>query len=139
MAHCRNGRNPVFDAQPGGGAPAKSVFIDWVGGTAQPYSILSDSASYTFVMQTNLVLEANFANNILLEAKGTYRGLFAPTNSFRQQTNSGSFSFILTSSGMASGNLDLSGETVPFSGRFNFGGTMKINGVLLQGQTNAQG
>jgi uncharacterized repeat protein (TIGR03803 family) len=105
---------------------AKNVFIDWVGGTAQPYSILSDSATYTFVMRTNLVLEANFVNNVFLDAQGTYRGLFAPTNSFRQQTNSGSFSFNLTGSGGVSGNLDLSGETVPFSGRLSLGGTMNV-------------
>jgi uncharacterized repeat protein (TIGR03803 family) len=124
------GKNYTVAAVP----KAKNVFIGWVGGTAQPYSILSDSATYTFVMQTNLVLEANFVDNVFLDAQGTYRGLFAPTNSFRQQTNSGSFSFNLTGSGGVSGNLDLSGETVPFSGRFNLGGTLSIISKRLHGE-----
>jgi hypothetical protein len=102
---------------------AKNVFSGWVGGTAEPYSVLSLLASYTFTMQSNLVLEADFVTNVFLAAKGTYRGLFIPTNSARQQTNSGSFLFNVTSSGAVSGHLDLGGKTVPFSGNFNLGGT----------------
>jgi hypothetical protein len=101
----------------------ENVFSNWVGGTNQPYSVLSASASYKFAMQSNLVLEANFVTNVFLAAQGAYRGLFAPTNPVaRQQTNSGSFLFSVTSSGAVSGNLDLGGQTVPFSGRFNLGG-----------------
>jgi hypothetical protein len=107
----------------------ENVFSNWVGGTNQPYSVLSASASYTFAMQSNLVLEANFVTNVFLAAQGTYRGLFAPTNSTnldRQQTNSGSFLFSVTSSGAVSGNLDLGGQTVPLSGKFDIGGATNI-------------
>ncbi len=102
---------------------AKNVFVNWVGGTNQPYSILTNSAGYTFAMQSNLVLEANFVTNVFLAAQGTYRGLFAPTNTARQQTNSGAFLFSVTSSGAVSGNLDLGGHTVPLSGKFDLDGT----------------
>jgi hypothetical protein len=101
----------------------RNVFANWVSGTNQPYSSLSSPSRYTFTMQSNLLLEANFVTNFFLAAHGTYRGLFAPENSARQQTNSGSFSFNVTSSGAVSGNLDLGGQSVPFSGKFNLGGT----------------
>jgi hypothetical protein len=105
---------------------AKNLFLSWVGGTNQPYSVLSESASYRFTMESDLVLEANFVTNVFLEAKGTYRGLFAPTNSTRQQTNSGSFLFSVTRSGAVSGKLDLGGHTVPLSGKFEPDGTAAI-------------
>jgi exo-beta-1,3-glucanase (GH17 family) len=112
---------------------AKNVFVNWVGGTNQPYSILTNSAGYTFTMQSNLLLEANFVTNVFLAAQGAYKGLFAPTGSARQQTNSGSFSFNVTSSGAVSGNLDLGGQTVPFSGKFNLGGTANILSKPIHG------
>ncbi|MGP8197902.1 MAG: hypothetical protein ACLQU4_00185 [Limisphaerales bacterium] len=62
----------------------------------------------------------------ILAAQGTYRGLFAPIDSARQQTNSGSFLFSVTSSGTVSGNLDLGGQTVPLSGKFASNGTADI-------------
>jgi hypothetical protein len=104
---------------------AKNVFTGWVGGTSQPYSWLSASPSYAFAMQSDLVLEANFVTNVFLAARGTYRGLFAPTSA-RRQENSGSFLFSLTSSGAVSGRLDLGGQTVPFSGKFDLGGAAEM-------------
>jgi hypothetical protein len=105
---------------------AKNVFVNWVGGTNQPYSVLSSSASYTFTNQSYLLLEASFETNVFLAAQGAYRGLFGPTNSLRRQTNSGSFLLNVTSSGSVSGSLDLSGETVPFSGKFDLSGAADI-------------
>jgi hypothetical protein len=100
---------------------AKNVFSGWVASGSQ--SFVSNKASLTFTMTSGLVLEANFVTNVFLAAEGNYRGLFAPTNSARQQTNSGSFLFSVTSSGAVSGHLDLGGKTVPFSGKFDLGGT----------------
>ncbi|MGD0816760.1 MAG: fibronectin type III domain-containing protein, partial [Verrucomicrobiota bacterium] len=42
-------------------------------------------------------------------AQGTYRGLFAPIDSAREQTNSGSFLFSVTSRGSISGSFNLGG------------------------------
>ena len=50
------------------------------------YVVLSTSASYKFMMEPSLVLEANFVTNVFMEAKGVYRGLFSPTDSARQQS-----------------------------------------------------
>ena len=105
---------------------AKNIFTGWVGGTSQPYSVLSLLTSYTFTNQLNLVLEGNFETNVFLAAQGPYRGLFAPTNSAREQTNSGSFLFNVTSGGAVSGSLNLGGQAVPFSGKFNPEGAVEF-------------
>ncbi|MGD0813899.1 MAG: leucine-rich repeat protein [Verrucomicrobiota bacterium] len=104
----------------------KNVFLNWAGGTNQPFPLLSSSASYTFAMESNLVLEASFVTNVYLELPSAYRGLFAPANAARQQTNSGSFAFSVTRSGAISGKLDLDGFSVPLSGRFEADGTAEI-------------
>ena len=114
-----------------------NVFSDWVVGTNQPNqacTVLNAPAGYTFFMQSNLLLEANFVPNVFLTAQGTYRGLFAPTNSARQQTNSGSFLFSVTSGGAVSGNLALGGQTVPLSGKFDLDGTRKIVSTRPHGE-----
>ena len=59
-------------------------------------------------------------------APGTYRGLFAPMDSAREQTNSGSFLFSVTSRGSVSGSFNLGGQTVPLSGKFGSDGTAGI-------------
>ena len=98
----------------------KNIFAGWIGGTNQPYSLLSYSTTYTFTNELNLVLEANFETNVFLAAEGAYRGLFGPANeSDRQQTNSGSFSMNVTSTGSCSGTLDLGGQNISFSGKLN--------------------
>jgi hypothetical protein len=111
----------------------KNVFANWVGGIVQPYSVLSTSATISFFMQSNLVLEANFTTNVFVAAQGTYRGLFAPADSARQQTNSGSFIFTVTSTGTISGHLDLGGVSEPLSGKFEPGGSAEIQSPPAHG------
>jgi hypothetical protein len=106
---------------------AKYLFAGWLGGTAQPYSILSMSPIYTFTMEQNLVLAANFVPTVFLAAQGTYYGLFVPTNSAREQGNSGSFNFTLTGAGVVSGKLHLGSEFVPLSGKFEADGSARIS------------
>ena len=114
------GANYTLTASPG----HNWIFSNWVASGSE--SFISTNPVLKFSMQSNLVLEANFVTNVFLAAQGTYRGLFAPTNSARQQTNSGSFLFSVTSGGAVSGNLDLGGQTVPLSGKFDLGGTAEI-------------
>jgi hypothetical protein len=113
---------------------SKNLFAGWAGGTNQPASVLSNASSYTFAMQSNLLLEANFVTNMFLTAQGAYRGLFVPTNSARQQNNSGSFVLSLTSSGSFSGSLDLGGQIVPLSGKFAPNGATNILSKRPSGQ-----
>jgi hypothetical protein len=101
--------------------PGKTnVFSNWTG------SINSTNNPLTFNMADSTILQANFIPNPFLPVKGNYRGLFAPANSNRQQNNSGSFTFALTSGGAISGDLASSGQTAPFSGKFGLNGAAEI-------------
>jgi hypothetical protein len=105
-------------------APSNNwIFSNWVGGTTTPYLQLSTNLSYTFPMQSNLFIEANFVTNFFLAAQGNYYGLFAPADPPRQQSNSGSFTLTVTSAGGFSGDLYLGAEKIPFSNvKFNVSG-----------------
>jgi uncharacterized repeat protein (TIGR03803 family) len=108
-----------------------SLFSNWVGGTRLPYAVLSSSASYTFTMQSNLTLEANFTSNMFLAAQGAYIGLFGPPYAARQQTESGSFSIYISDRGTVSGALSLGGHAVPLSGKFGLDGAVSITSKTI--------
>jgi hypothetical protein len=99
-------------------ANARNCFVEWVGGTNQPYALLGTNISYVFTNEVGLLLEANFITNVFFGAEGAYDGLFAPTNTERDQTNSGSFTINLTSSGAVSGTLHIGSQSVTLSGKF---------------------
>ena len=87
------------------------VFSNWVGGIASlPYTVLSTSSTYTFVMQSNLVLEANFVPNPFIPLQGTFNGLFLDTNNVTE-ASSGFFTLTLTKSGAFTGKIMTSGGT----------------------------
>jgi uncharacterized repeat protein (TIGR03803 family) len=52
------GQNYSMSASPGTGF----VFTNWTGGTALPLNFLTDGTTVTFLMQSNLVLQANFVD-----------------------------------------------------------------------------
>jgi hypothetical protein len=116
------GTNYTLNASPG----KNWIFSNWVGGTALPYSVLSASSNYTFAMQSNLVLQANFVTNVFLAAQGTYNGLFAPTNAPRRQTNSGAITLTVTSTGVFSGKLTIGASAPTLTGQFNPAGAVTI-------------
>jgi hypothetical protein len=99
-----------------------NLFSNWIGGTSQPYSVLSTNPSLKFAMQPNLVLQANFVSNFFLTAQGPYHGLFAPTNTARTQSNSGAFNLNVTSLGSFSGTLQFGNSPVILSGKFDVSG-----------------
>jgi hypothetical protein len=105
---------------------AGSLFENWLGGTTAPYSVLSTSADFTFTMQPGLVLEANFVIDPFLTADGVYHGLFAPSVGDREQTNSGSFSFTLTTRGTFAGSFRIGTGAVPFAGKFGADGSAQV-------------
>ena len=97
---------------------AGSAFVGWTGG------ITSSTPRLTFVMQSNLVLQANFVLNPFLTGNGVYNGLFntsADTNGL-QPCSSGFFTFKLSLAGKYSGSLQLAGRKRPFTGQFNLDG-----------------
>jgi hypothetical protein len=98
--------------------PGKNwIFSNWVASGSE--SFVSNTPALKFTMQSNLTLRANFVTNVFLAAKGTYIGLFAPTNAPRRQTNSGAFKFTVTSTGALSGKLTIGTNTPSLIGQFN--------------------
>ena len=105
------GRGYTVTALPSAG----NVFSNWTGG------LTSSLARLTFMMQSNLVLQANFVTNPFPLVKGTFAGLFRETNTTHHES-SGSFTLKLTDQGAYTGKLLLAGKSHSFSGRFNLDG-----------------
>jgi hypothetical protein len=113
----------------------KNVFSNWVGGTVQPYPVLSASAKYTFAMQSNLLLEANFVTNPFIAAIGIYNGLFSTTNGVTEQTAGMLKGLTVRQNGTYSGTLLINGGSHGISGTFSLAGmaTNKISRANSQG------
>jgi hypothetical protein len=108
-------------AKPGSG----QVFSNWTG------TITSTEAALTFTMQSNMVLQANFAPNPFIPVEGVYQGLFFDTNAPQHQS-SGFFNATVASSGSFSAKLLLAGKSVSLSGQFSAGGVAS-NNIVIKG------
>ena len=95
------------------------VFAGWNAMSNPPNTVLN------FIMQSNLVLTANFVPNPFLPVKGTYTGLFADTNNVAPES-SGLFTLRVTSRGAFSGKLTLDGKHYRLHGRFDYLGRAKL-------------
>ena len=94
-----------------------SLFSNWVtsaGSSANP--------ALRFIMQSNLVLTANFASNIFLPAAGTYNGLFSPDSGVSGETSGMIRGLTLKTNGVFSGTLLIAGTNYPLSGGFDLSG-----------------
>src|ERR1019366_8827211 len=102
---------------------ANNVFSNWIGGTTSPYSVLGTNASYTFAMQSNLVLQANFVPNPFLPLLGTFSGLFLDTNDVTE-ASSGFFTLTLMKNGTFTGKILTSGTSysLPTTAKFDVSG-----------------
>ncbi len=109
------GRSYTVTAVPGAG----QVFSNWAGGCVSTNPVL------TFLMQPDLVLQANFTPNPFLPRQGSYYGLFYPTNE-PAVTNSGYFTLKLTDRGTFTGRVLLAGTTQNFSGGFSLDGQARV-------------
>ena len=87
-------------------------FTNWTGG------FKSNSAAVTFVMKSNLVLQANF---LFPFVKGVYRGLYYDPNGVTV-SNAGAFTVTATTAGKYSGSLALAGKKYALSGKFDIFG-----------------
>ena len=106
---------------------AGQVFSNWTG------SVTSTSAKLTFMMQSNMVLQANFTPNPFTPLAGTYQGLFFDPNNPAHQS-SGFFSATVTSSGSFSAKLIVAGKAASLSGVFSAGGVVS-NNIVVKGGT----
>jgi hypothetical protein len=106
---------------------AGQVFSNWTG------SVTSTSAKLTFVMQSDMTLQANFTPNPFTPLAGTYQGLFFDPNNPAHQS-SGFFSATVTSSGSFSAKLTIAGKAASLSGIFSAGGVAS-NNIVVKGGT----
>ena len=90
-------------------------FLDWSG------SISAPTPALTFVLQSNMFLQANFIPNPFAPFKGNYAGLFSGTNGVAL-TNSGLFTATVTDKGNFSSKLQLAGQSYLLSGHFSLHG-----------------
>lgn len=107
--------------------PAKNgyLFSNW---TDNVHGVLTNGTKLSFFMASNLVLTANFVTNPFIATKGTYSGLFMPTNaSAAAHTNSGKFTATLTTSGKFSAKLLLGGLSYSLSPTFPVSGIYTTN------------
>lgn len=85
-----------------------NFFAGWSGGIDSTNPVL------TFVMQSNLVLQANFS--LIVDPKGTYNGLFYEADAVRHES-SGFFTLKIRSRGSFSGKILIEGGKHSFSGK----------------------
>ena len=88
------------------------IFTGWTGG------VNSSAATITFMMTSNLVLQANFIANPYVASSGTYNGLFNQTDEVRL-VSAGSFNVYSDNNGNYSGWIQLAEGRHSFSGAFN--------------------
>jgi len=114
---------------------SKNVFIFWAGGTNQPYSVLSASARYTFTMESNLVLAANFITNPFIAATGIYNGLFSTTSGVTEETAGMLKNLTIRQDGSYSGTILINGGRHGIGGKFDLAGlaTNKILRTVSRG------
>jgi hypothetical protein len=97
------------------------VFTNWSSGTnTNSLTSLSDSASLSFLMSSNLILQASFVTNPFTALAGVYNGLFSPSNGVNE-AESGFLTATLPASGRGSysAKVMLDGGSYPFSGAFD--------------------
>jgi len=113
---------------------ANNVFSNWVGGTTLPYAVLSTNASYTFTMESNLVLQADFVPNPFIVEQGTFNGLFLDTNDVTE-ASSGLFTLALMTSGAFTGKILTSGGAYSLPTTTPFGAAGQVQFTVPTEQT----
>jgi hypothetical protein len=94
------------------------TFDNWTGANG----VVCTTEKYSFPMQTNLALQANFVPDPFLAPAGGYTGLFSPASGPTVQ-NSGYCQLAVTTKGAFSGYLQTGATRHPISGQFDGDGT----------------
>ncbi len=101
------------------------LFGGWTG------DVVSDNPKLIFIMQSNMVLQANFIPNPFIPVTGNYQGLFYDTNDLAPES-SGFFSATVNNRGSFSAKLQLAGKSYSRSGQFTLSGAFS-NSVARAG------
>jgi len=118
------GKTYSLTAKPG----ANRLFTGWSG------SFKAATPKITFVMRSNLVLQANFIPNPFVPGGGNYYGLLYEDDAVRLQS-AGFFQMRVTTRGTYSGRLYLAGSRYSFRGQFNL--QCQSTNLILRRGTNA--
>ncbi|MFO1477825.1 MAG: Ig-like domain-containing protein [Verrucomicrobiota bacterium] len=94
---------------------AGQEFAGWTG------SYNSSNPKLTFLMSSNILLQANFIASPYIPVAGTYNGLFYTEDEVRLG-ESGAFSMKVTTKGTYTGKLQLGTHKYPFSGKLSLSG-----------------
>jgi uncharacterized repeat protein (TIGR03803 family) len=89
------------------------LFLSWSG------SVSTTKNPLTFVMQSNLVVRANFVTNPFIAAAGTYEGLFSGDDGVAEQSAGLVRSLVIGTSGAYSGQVVIKGVAHGFTGSFD--------------------
>jgi hypothetical protein len=129
-------KNYAITATPG----ANTLFTNWTASVnGGPTNVVSGSVKYTFQMQSNHVLIANFVTNQFLGAAGSYYGLFWDTNSGVAHSSAGFMKVTVNSPSSKpstfSGKLSVEGQTHSFSGSLDVAGDGTSKPVTRKNKT----
>ncbi|MGA2541554.1 MAG: Ig-like domain-containing protein, partial [Verrucomicrobiota bacterium] len=105
------------------------LFTNWTSGANPgPLTNFPGGSNLTFMMYTNMVLQANFVPNPFLAVAGVYSGLFYPVTGVTE-ASSGFVSATISSNstGAYSAKLLLKGGSNSFSGSFDLTGRAQTN------------
>ena len=103
-------------------AGGNSLFSNWVS-TSLAGGFTSTNAALTFIMQSNMVLTANFVSNFFLPARGTYNGLFYNSSNIAAESSGMLKGLLLATNGTFSAQLLKSGTAYTLNGRFDVSGS----------------
>jgi hypothetical protein len=109
----QEGKKYILTAIPARG----SVFSNWVSNGI----VATTAPRYTILVESNVVLQANFIPNPFLPVVGLYHGLFYVSNDASVES-SGAFVADVTSDGFYTANIRLGGDSYSFSGDFSLAG-----------------
>ncbi|HEV7928425.1 MAG TPA: hypothetical protein VGR14_23935, partial [Verrucomicrobiae bacterium] len=109
------------------GVPAvNNLFSNW-SGIVPTGSVTFTGNPLTFLMQSNMVLTANFVTNQFLQATGQYNGIFYVEATGVAEETAGLLNHLNVSSlGAYSGQLSIGGQNYSVSGGFNVAGQASL-------------